>query len=114
MRRRGRRVWRSIFSYTPPQIGVLGALSGLRWLMLRVLGENEKTTREIHDELAIRYGIRIPRTLLYYHLGELERMGIVEMKGYRETGRGGAPEKVWKLKIRRIIIDIPSGIIHME
>lgn len=42
---------------------------------------------------------------LYYHLSELHRAGIIEVAEYREVG-GGAPEKVWKLKKKRIVIDL--------
>jgi len=95
----------------------LGALWGIRWLILRILADREKSTNEILNEMTSKHGIAIPRTLLYYHLNELERMGVICMVGYRETGKGGAPEKVWRLKIRKIVIDIPSGqisVIPME
>ena len=95
-------------------MGFLGAISGPRWLILRVLGDREMTTSEIYGEFVAKYGYAMPRSLLYYHLGELERMGIIEMVGYRETGKGGAPEKVWRLKIRRIVIDILRGKITVE
>lgn len=92
----------------------LRALAGPRWLILRIIGDKEKSTSEIYQELVTRYGAPIPRSLLYYHLSELERLGVIEMVGYRETGKGGAPEKVWKLKVRKIVIDILSGQITTE
>lgn len=93
----------------------LGALAGgPRWAILRILSEGEKTTSEIYESLVSKYGLMIPRSLLYYHLDSLENMGIIELVGYRETGKGGAPEKIWRLKIRRVIIDIPSGQITTE
>ena len=42
---------------------------------------------------------------LYYHLSELKSAGIIEVAGYVEEG-GGAPEKVWKLRMKRIVIDL--------
>nr|WP_273272363.1 hypothetical protein [Methanothrix sp.] len=42
---------------------------------------------------------------LYYHLSALKQAGIVELASYREV-KGGTPEKVWKLKTRRIVIDL--------
>jgi hypothetical protein len=43
----------------------------------------------------------------------LEDAGIIEMAGYREEG-GGAPEKLWRLKVRRIGIDLVTGEIFRE
>jgi DNA-binding transcriptional ArsR family regulator len=55
----------------------------------------------------------MPRSTLYYHLSALEDAGIIEMAGYREEG-GGAPEKLWKLKVRRVGIDLVTGGIVKE
>jgi len=44
-------------------------------------------------------------TKLYYHLSELKKAGIIEVAGYKEEG-GGAPEKIWRLKSRRTVIDL--------
>jgi len=87
---------------------------GPRWGILRILSEGNKTTSEIYDALISRYGLSMPRSLLYYHLDSLESMGIIELVGYRETGKGGAPEKIWRLKIRRVVIDIIEGKISVE
>lgn len=46
---------------------------------------------------------------LYYHLSALREAGIVEVAGYRESG-GGIPEKVWRLRTRRIVIDLLDEI----
>jgi hypothetical protein len=35
------------------------------------------------------------------------------MAGYREVG-GGAPEKTWRLKARKICVDIVTGEVSME
>ncbi len=94
---------------------LLRAISaGPRWAIIKVLGNEEKSTSQIYEELVIKYGMPIPRSLLYYHLASLEAMGIIEMVRYQETGKGGAPEKVWRLKLKRIIIDLSSGNIKIE
>ncbi len=111
MRRRRWRLqgcWRNYYN------NFLAAFTGIRWAILRIIGDREKSTSEIFRELAMNYGVSIPRSLLYYHLSELERMGIIEVSGYRETGKGGAPEKVWRVTIRRVVIDILSGQIIKE
>jgi len=41
---------------------------------------------------------------LYYHLSALKQAGIVEVASFREV-KGGTPEKVWRLKTRRIIME---------
>jgi DNA-binding transcriptional ArsR family regulator len=48
---------------------------------------------------------RCPWPDFTYHLSALKQAGIVEVASYREV-KGGTPEKVWKLKTRRIIIDL--------
>ena len=83
-----------------------------RWTILKIIGDGEKATNEIYSELQNR-GILIPKSTLYYHLSNLEDSGIIELAGYREEG-GGAPEKVWRLKVKRIGIDILSGKIVIE
>ena len=111
---RRRRRWGCRIPGYDSSISILNALTGIRWLILRIIGNYEKTTSEIYTELSRNYGVGMPRSLLYYHLSELERMNVIEMTGYRETGKGGAPEKVWKLKIKKIIIDIIGGKITTE
>jgi len=66
------------------------------------------------NELYLKYNVAIPRTLLYYHLGELEKMNIIQMAGYRDTGRGGAPEKMWRASIKKIVVDVTTGRIYVE
>lgn len=76
----------------------------IRWAIIRIIGEGEKSSREILNELR-REGGDLARSSLYYHLSELEKSGIIELSKYREAG-GGAPEKVWNLKTREINIDL--------
>jgi DNA-binding transcriptional ArsR family regulator len=81
--------------------------------IIQILSEGVKSTGEIYEELKKR-GIDLPRTTLYYHLSILEEQGIIEMSGYKEPERGSIPEKTWKLKVRRIGIDLVSGEIFKE
>jgi len=87
---------------------------GPRWAIIRIIGGGEKPTSEIYTELIDRFGFMMPRSLLYYHLDWLEKMGIIEMVRYQETGKGGAPEKVWRLKIKKVVVDLLHGTIKME
>ena len=76
----------------------------IRWVIIRIIGEGEKSSGEILDELRGE-GEELARSSLYYHLSELEKSDIIELSKYRETG-GGAPEKIWRLKTREINIDL--------
>ena len=78
-----------------------------RWLIIRYIGDGSKSTKEIYEYLLQR-GERITKSGLYYHLSELKNAGIIEVAGYIEEG-GGAPEKVWKLKTKKIVIDLIGG-----
>ncbi|ASJ08720.1 DNA-binding protein [Thermococcus siculi] len=80
--------------------------------IIKILSDGVKGTNEIYQGLQER-GLDLPRSTLYYHLSALEDAGIIEMAGYREEG-GGAPEKLWKLKVRKIGIDLATGEIFRE
>jgi DNA-binding transcriptional ArsR family regulator len=75
-----------------------------RWAIIRLIGEGKKGTGEIFEGLK-EAGEGLARSSLYYHLSELEEAGIIELAEYREVG-GGAPEKVWRLKVKEIKIDL--------
>jgi len=75
-----------------------------RWTIIRFIGEGKRGTKEIFGFLTAN-GERLTPSGLYYHLSELRAAGIIEVVGYREEG-GGAPEKIWKLKTRTIVIDL--------
>jgi DNA-binding transcriptional ArsR family regulator len=77
-----------------------------RWLIIDCLKREEKSTRELLDCL-LEKEKGITMTGLYYHLSELKNVGIIEIAGYREEG-GGAPQKVWRLKVRKIEIPLVS------
>ncbi len=80
--------------------------------IIKILSEGVKGTNEIYEALRER-GLEMPRSTLYYHLSALEDAGIIEMAGYREEG-GGAPEKLWRLKVRKIGMDLVTGEIFRE
>jgi DNA-binding transcriptional ArsR family regulator len=75
-----------------------------RWVIIQLIGENALSTNQIFEGLSEK-GESLSRSGLYYHLSELEDAGIIELAEYREIG-GGAPEKVWKLKKKKIEIDL--------
>ena len=73
-------------------------------LIIEYIGEGSKSTKEIYDYL-LKKGEQITKSGLYYHLSELKNAGIIEVADYIEEG-GGAPEKVWRLKMKKIVIDL--------
>lgn len=75
-----------------------------RWVIIRIIGKEEKSSGEILKELK-ESGEELARSSLYYHLSKLEEAGIIELAEYREVG-GGAPEKVWRLKTKEININL--------
>ncbi len=80
--------------------------------IIKILADGEKGTNEIYAALQER-GFEIARSTLYYYLSTLEDLGIIELAGYREEG-GGAPEKVWRLRVRRIGLDLVTGEVFEE
>lgn len=78
-----------------------------RWLIIDCIGEGARSTKEIQE--CLRKKDEEPTApCLYYHLSELKKAGIIEVAGYKDEG-GGAPEKVWRLKSRRIVIDLAES-----
>ncbi len=80
--------------------------------IIKILADGEKGTNEIYAALQER-GFEMARSTLYYYLSTLEDLGIIELAGYREEG-GGAPEKVWRLRVRRIGLDLVTGEVFEE
>jgi len=72
-------------------------------MIIQCIGTGEKSSKEIFEELKLEDEMSLAG--LYYHLSALKQAGIVEVASYREV-KGGTPEKVWKLKTRRIVIDL--------
>jgi len=79
-----------------------------RWTIIRLIGEETRSTNEIFEGLK-EAGESLSRSGLYYHLSEMEEAGIIELAEYREVG-GGAPEKVWKLKTKEIKINLLTDL----
>lgn len=79
-----------------------------RWIIIRLLGNEARSTNEIFEGLK-EAGEPLSRSGLYYHLSELEKAGIVELAEYREVG-GGAPEKVWQLKTKEVKINLLTDL----
>lgn len=75
----------------------------IRWVIIRLLANKKLSTSEIYNMLK-EAGEEISKSALYYHLSELQEADIIELAEYREIG-GGAPEKVWKLKVKQIKIN---------
>lgn len=75
-----------------------------RWKIIDFIGNGKKTTTEIQEYL-LQENENIKGSNLYFHLSELKKSGILEVSNYLEKG-GGAPEKVWKLKKTKIIINL--------
>jgi DNA-binding transcriptional ArsR family regulator len=74
--------------------------------MIKYIGDGSRSTKEIYDHL-IEKGEELTKSGLYYHLSELKNADIIEVAEYIEEG-GGAPEKTWKLKTKKIVIDLLS------
>ncbi|MFP4202622.1 MAG: ArsR/SmtB family transcription factor [Candidatus Acetothermia bacterium] len=83
-----------------------------RWRIIRLLADGEKPTREIRNHLEENCR-STGKQNLYYHLSELSSAGIIEVANYIEEG-GGAPEKVWKLTVEKITIDLLKGELSNE
>jgi DNA-binding transcriptional ArsR family regulator len=74
-----------------------------RWDIIDCIGTGEKSSKEIYEGLKLdEAGMTLSG--LYYHLSALKNAGIIEVASYREMK--GAPEKVWKLKTTRIVIEL--------
>ena len=75
-----------------------------RWDIIDCIGNGQKSSKEIYEELRLgEAGLTFAG--LYYHLSALKRAGIIEVASYKEA-KGGSPEKVWRLKTTRIVIEL--------
>ena len=75
-----------------------------RWTIIEYIGNGKKSSKQIYNHL-IKKGEKLTKPGFYYHLSNLKNAGIIEVAKYVEEG-GGAPEKIWKLKTKKIIIDL--------
>ena len=83
-----------------------------RWKIIHFLGDAERSTGEIREHLEEACHFTGEQNL-YYHLSELSSAGIIDLARYREEG-GGAPEKVWKLSVEKITINLLGGELKDE
>ena len=94
----------------------------IRWVILDILGDGPKSSDEIFNHLKsvsknINGNIQchgmcgkadfkdLKKPSLYYHLRELERVGIIE-SDYKPSESKRAPEKVWKLNMKKLTINL--------
>ncbi len=96
----------------------------IRWEIIEVLKTGPKTVDQIMETLLRLQeelqnnvkdnckgtcqngqGRKIKKPTLYYHLRELESVGIIEVAKLQETEHKRAPEKVWKLNIDKLVIN---------
>lgn len=85
-----------------------------RWRIIHMLGKGRRSTKEIREGLEKVCGSTGKhKQNLYYHLSELSSASIIEVADYREEG-GGAPEKVWRLAVEEITIDLLGGELENE
>ena len=75
-----------------------------RWDIIDCIGTGQKSSKEIYEELRLgEAGMTFAG--LYYHLSALKGAGIIEVAHFRET-KSAIPEKVWRLKTKKIVIDL--------
>jgi len=75
-----------------------------RWTIIEYIGNEQKSSKQIYEYL-IKKGEKLTKPGFYYHLSELKNAEIIEVAEYIEKG-GGAPEKIWRLKTKRIVIEL--------
>jgi len=91
----------------------------LRWDLIEILKEGPKSSDEIFTELTDPNFHQsekneqcenqcthenLKKHSLYYHLRELEKVGIIELDAYKPSEENRAPEKVWRLNYDKLII----------
>ncbi|MFX1279083.1 MAG: hypothetical protein ACFFA3_06675 [Promethearchaeota archaeon] len=94
---------------------------GIRWEIIDYLKNGSKSSEEIFQYLTeLREKVQshmaeckgnchkefkneIKKQNVYYHLRELEKVGIIVLDEYKPSER--APEKVWKLNYDKLIIN---------
>ncbi len=96
----------------------------IRWVIIDILKKGPKTSSEILNALKdyeedIKNkkhqnckhlclkgkGRDIQKPTLYYHLRELESVGIIEVTKTKPSKQKKAPIKVWKLNIEKLTIN---------
>ena len=77
-----------------------------RWLIIEYIGEGTRSTKDIYEYI-VKNVEELSKSGLYYHLSELKDAEIIDVAEYIEEG-GGAPEKIWKLKTKKSVIELLS------
>ncbi|HUW91031.1 MAG TPA: hypothetical protein VMV43_11020 [Candidatus Nanopelagicaceae bacterium] len=96
---------------------------GIRWKIIEYLRDEPKSSDEIFNHLVelrengsgdmnnckgkcnnvIKKELKKPT--FYYHLRELESVGIIKLDKYKPSEEKRAPEKVWKLNMEKLTIN---------
>ncbi|MFW9989339.1 MAG: hypothetical protein ACFFC3_11845 [Candidatus Odinarchaeota archaeon] len=94
----------------------------IRWVIIDILGDGPmssdelfshlKSTSETIDDKNQCHGMcgkgdfkNLKKPSLYYHLRELENVGII-ISDYKPSENKRAPEKVWKLNLDKLTINL--------
>ena len=97
---------------------------GIRWKIIEYLRDGPKSSDEIFNHLielrdkvseemnnckgecknVIKKNLKKPT--LYYHLRELESVEIIKLDEYKPSEQKRAPEKVWKLNMEKLTINL--------
>jgi len=100
----------------------------IRWAIIEFLRDGPRSSDEIFKEMEKEDGVLIrilkkkhsnhctgqcnhnitknlKKPSLYYHLRELEEVGIIELANYKPSPEKRAPEKVWKLNVEKLTIN---------
>ncbi|MFX1495712.1 MAG: hypothetical protein ACFFBZ_15615 [Promethearchaeota archaeon] len=94
----------------------------IRWVLIDILRDGPKSSDEIFSHLKsvsekIDHNIQchgmcgkgdfkdLKKPSLYYHLRELESVGIIKAD-YKPSESKRAPEKVWKLNLEKLTINL--------
>lgn len=96
----------------------------IRWKIIEYLRDGPKSSDEIFNHLVeLREKISeemnnckgecnnkikkdLKKPTLYYHLRELESVSIIKLDEYKPSEQKRAPEKVWKLNLEKLIINL--------
>jgi len=97
---------------------------GIRWKIIEYLRDGPKSSDEIFNHLMeLREKVaedmrnckgecnhvmkrELKKPTLYYHLRELESVGIITLEEYKPSEQKRAPEKVWKLSMKKLTINL--------
>ncbi len=96
----------------------------IRWDIIEILKNGPKSSKEIYDILKEKPTAEnsndpnckgkchdniypnLKKHSLYYHLRELEAVKIIALDEFKPSEEGRAPEKVWKLNMDKIVINL--------